>query len=472
MTWLNQILIGDVREVFKPIPDKSIHTIITSPPYWQMRYYDSPPTIWDGRKTCEHTWQNKAQKLSRDPAQKRFRHKLEFLKCIKCGAMYGELGLEPTPELYIQHMLEIGEELWRILRNDGTLWLNMGDCCVGSGQDQGHKPDDWNLNLQHKNAGHILDKSRPVPDGMKKKDLVGMPWMLALAFRSAGWYLRQGIIWEKPNAAPESVQDRPTTSHEYFFLLTKAERYYYDGIPIREKDKPDGRKRTIRGKTNRYEGEKLNQFQDNSHERWTGTRNKRSVWNIPTASFKEAHFATFPAELVRIPLLASTSEYGCCPDCGQQWIRIIEPTESYKKYLGESYIGGRNKIQNMIRGKSNISTEKGYSLSADYITLGFRPECNCYDNLYRSEFPQAKSSRKKYQRSVSGNWFERTKKRPGKDGWKRKPCIVADPFAGSGTVPEVAIRSGRHYVAADINPNYEPIQEKRLLKHKSQRTLL
>lgn len=464
MTWLNNILIGDVREVFKQIPDKSVHTIVTSPPYWQMRYYDSPAVIWDSETECKHLWKNLAGKISSDPEAKGFRKDFEYLICTKCNCGYGELGLEPTPELYISHMLEICDTLWRILRDDGTFWLNMGDCYAGSGQEQGHKPGDWNLNRRSGDSNFQVRTARPVVSGLKRKDLVGMPWMLALALRDAGWYLRRDVIWYKRNAAPESPKDRPITAHEYLFLLTKRPFYFYDNEAIKEKDHPDGRKKTIRKKTDRYTGKDENLFQDNQHERWTGKRNKRSVWDIPTKGFKGAHFATFPPELIIPCIMAGTSQLGCCPVCGKQWERVVIPTESYRQYLGQSFLGDRSKIKDRKIGKSQSKiSNTAYHLDSDYRTLGWVLKCGCYG--YKP-LP------------FSGYWdgddFIEYKNKCGRYLKKpeRCPSIVCDPFMGSGTTAEVAIHAGRHYTGAEINPEYTKIQKKRLEKFKEQMSLL
>lgn len=269
----------------------------------------------------------------------------------------GQIGLESTPEKYISRMVGIFREVWRALRDDGTLWLNMGDSYAGSGMGAANYPDKTGKK-QLTDKGSMSAKGRAGLrfESMKPKDLMGIPWMLAFALRADGWYLRQDIIWQKPNPMPESVRDRCTKSHEYIFLLSKRQRYYFDYEAIREpvsaatilrmnedvqnqrgSDKAYGGKskamhaviakgnsRSFRGGGAYTAGRSFDNSQSVERETHgnipneTGLRNKRSVWTVSTAQFKEAHFATFPPELIKPCILAGCPEGGtvCDPFMG------------------------------------------------------------------------------------------------------------------------------------------------------------
>lgn len=256
------ILIGDVRQKLKELPDKSVHCCVTSPPYWGLRDYGEDKQI----------------------------------------------GMEDTPEQFVANMVEVFREVWRVLRDDGTLWLNLGDSYAGSGK--GRNPDGTvhvsaMIAKQGSSAGTVMGnvKGGLVPDGLKPKDLVGIPWRVAFALQAEGWYLRQDIIWHKPNPMPESVTDRCTKSHEYIFLLSKSRQYYFDNEAIKEPAKYAGDDRGSR--TDNRRGTIMNSISGVTAE----TRNKRDVWTVTTRPFKGAHFATFPSQLIEPCVLA-----GCPPD--------------------------------------------------------------------------------------------------------------------------------------------------------------
>jgi DNA modification methylase len=259
------ILQGDTREVLKTLPSNSVHCCVTSPPYWGLRDYGVP----------------------------------------------GQLGLESTPEEYVANMVEVFREVRRVLRDDGTLWLNLGDSYAmnfsgGKGRKAGVGP---NPGKPIHNAIDDQDKpARKIPDGLKPKDLVGIPWRVAFALQMDGWYLRSDIIWHKPNAMPESVTDRPTKAHEYIFLLSKSPRYYYDADAIKE---PLARPEELYRKTPpvfggrlKHDGYGTRKYSGNEYSGERDGRNKRTVWTVPTRPFNGAHFATFPEELIEPCILA------------------------------------------------------------------------------------------------------------------------------------------------------------------------
>jgi len=249
---INTILQGDTRHVLKTLPDNSVGCCVTSPPYYGLRDY----------------------------------------------GVEGQIGLEDTSQHYIKNLVAVFNEIYRILTDDGVLWLNIGDSYNGSGNGTTRNKDaEWCKNTLNKsslmggNNRAVIDKS------LKPKDLIGIPWMLAFALRDAGWYLRQDIIWHKPNPMPESVKDRCTKSHEYIFLLTKSAKYYFDYEAIAEKT--TSRDNSVRNrddsKLNNTPGRtKMKGLVKNNYE----FRNKRSVWSVCTKPFKDAHFAVFPTELI------------------------------------------------------------------------------------------------------------------------------------------------------------------------------
>lgn len=243
------LLIGDCRTVLKDIPDNSIQCCVTSPPYFGLRDYG-------------HS---------------------------------GQIGLEETPESYVAEMVDVFREVRRVLKPDGTFWLNLGDSYTSGGR-ANRAPD-----AKHDGARGMGFRA-PTPDGLKPKDLIGIPWRVAFALQSDGWYLRQDIIWAKPNPMPESVRDRCTKAHEYIFLLTKSAKYFFDHEAIKEPE-VCGRKRDPalhpdEVSTNGNSG--LCRRESN------GMRNKRSVWNVAPKPYKGAHFATYPPDLIRPCILAGS----------------------------------------------------------------------------------------------------------------------------------------------------------------------
>ena len=270
-----KILNGDCRDVLKTLPDCSVHCCVTSPPYYGLRDYG-------------------------------------------CA---GQIGLESTPDAYVAELVAVFREVKRVLRDDGTLWLNLGDSYAGSWGNAGGQNRGKGTQRPITVGSVVTDQSERngcfVPPakygfsdiGVKPKDLIGIPWRVAFALQSDGWYLRQDIIWHKPNPMPESVKDRCTKSHEYIFLLTKSAKYYYDAEAVKEEANYDGRHDTVMKGSDKYaDGFVPNQqphtFHQRGHERWQwengiAYRNRRSVWTITTKPYKEAHFATFPPDLIR-----------------------------------------------------------------------------------------------------------------------------------------------------------------------------
>jgi len=286
------ILIGDARQRLQELDDNSAQTCVTSPPYWGLRDYGT--ASWDGGDSeCDHQGKPMATKANinrntgtgNDVKNATAR---EFFKdiCGKCGAtrIDSQIGLEQTPDDYINEMVAVFRQVRRILTDDGTLWLNIGDS-YASYRDGKATPD---INIKH-------------------KDLVGIPWRLAFALQANGWWLRQDIIWHKPNPMPESVTDRCTKAHEYLFLLTKNDRYFFDNEAIAEPAKWSEDKRAGEGRLT-YSGKRQGD-EGTGQEAFVSikeTRNRRSVWTINTKPFRQAHFAVMPEALAEPCILAGS----------------------------------------------------------------------------------------------------------------------------------------------------------------------
>ena len=253
-----KILQGNCLDVLKDLPEQSVNTCITSPPYWGLRNYQEEE----------------------------------------------QLGLEDTPEEFVESLVKVFREVKRVLRDDGTVWLNLGDTYCGTG----HKGNYTDPKHKEGRNGQKIALNNKI-DGLKSKDLVGIPWRVALALQQDGWYLRQDIIWHKPNPMPESVTDRCTKSHEYIFLLSKNAKYYFDNESIKEDSVTIIKKRTRKTGT----GVDSNIGNKGSAGN-NGKRNKRSVWTVPTKPFKGAHFATFPPDLIEPCVLAGCPEGGTVLD--------------------------------------------------------------------------------------------------------------------------------------------------------------
>lgn len=393
-----RVLIGDALEQLRTLPDESVHCVVTSPPYYSLRDYSrcgcGMKTVGSGHIT-EHSGEgNGNARIVIDAPNP---------SCPIChgtgiidGVKEHQLGLEKTPEEYITKMVETFREVKRVLRDDGSLWLNMGD-------------------------------------NFDNKQLVGMPWRLAFALQADGWWLRSDIIWAKPNPMPESVRDRPTKSHEYIFLLTKNVRYFYDQEAVREPfNYPERRYNadTSNHKT-RALADQGNRSTAGLHDGRTQYgnpqvgRNLRSVWEISTQPYSEAHFATFAPELPRRCIKAGTSERGCCAKCGAPWERIIE-----KEYLNPKT--RKQSAQGDWIGTSK-SKKPGNINSGDYPTglipktLGWHPTCQCNAEVV--------------------------------------PCVVLDPFAGSGTTGFVARSLGRKAILIELNSQYGKLIERRAMSN-------
>jgi DNA modification methylase len=383
----NEILTQNALERWA-IPDDHVDCVITSPPYWGLRDYNHD----------------------------------------------GQIGMEQTPEAYVENLVKVFRQVRRILKPSGTLWLNLGDTYWGG---KGQSAAAWtteNGDHYHKEAVSWAGKGETRPQDrrhavIKPKDLVGIPWMVAFALRADGWYLRQDIIWAKPNPLPESVGDRCTKSHEHIFLLTKSRDYYYDGEAIKEPANYDGRRQITMNGSDKYkdftgtEGKTQSMAQP-GHQRWKQNeageyvRNRRSVWTVPTRGYPGAHFAVFPEELIVPCVKAGTSEKGNCPSCGNPWERVTEPLFKVEHDGKTETDYPENSNANRVALLRQAAREQGMEYNPARITVGWQPTCACK--------------------------IDHELLRP----------IVFDPFGGAGTTAVVAKAHGRDYLIQELNPDY------------------
>lgn len=401
------ILQGDCRETLKMLPGNSVHCCVTSPPYFGLRDYG-----------CD-----------------------------------GQIGLEASPRDFIDQMVAVFREVRRVLRDDGTLWLNLGDSYANDGK--------WGGSTGGKHAASLhgntaIGRERKFT-GMKPKDLMGIPWRVALALQEDGWWLRSEIIWHKPNPMPESVTDRPTKSHEQIFLLTKSSDYFYDYVAVQEVSNDD-KPRTAGNKSHKYV-ERYKSSDTEEHRTKAGLmkiadvpwerRNKRTVWpvsedewqqflqwkemqeaqksdlwTVSTKPYKGAHFATFPPDLIEPCILAGTSEHGACAECGAPWERVVEKVDSGRTQKMPdgfaTHSGGHGSFHKDGRAKGKTGNPVMIKK-----TTGWQRTCQC-------ETEQV------------------------------VPCVVLDPFGGSGTTGQVARDAGCHAILCELNPEYVELIKARL----------
>jgi DNA modification methylase len=378
----HRIIKGDCIEGLRTLPDASVHCCVTSPPYWGLRDYGHD----------------------------------------------GQIGLESTPEAYVARMVEVFREVRRVLREDGTCWVNLGDSYatgagkVGDRPGGGSQGDNW--------RGAKTSPNRMAIQGLKPKDLVGIPWRVAFALQADGWWLRQDIIWHKPNPMPESVRDRCTKAHEYVFLLTKSERYYYDAEAVSEPAAYAGQTGCFSGLKNASRAAVAGRKPSGNERPEAGRvavsdrRNRRSVWTITTKPYSGAHFAVMPADLVE-PCIKAGCPDQCCTMCGAGYERVTAKERTATRP------GTATKVTGDCMTDGNRDPQRHVTTTQ---TLGWQPACDC---------------------AASGTI----------------PGTVLDPFAGSGTTLAVAAELGRSGIGCELNPEYIELAEQRIAKSKAKMPL-
>jgi DNA modification methylase len=340
--YLNRVYFGDCRKSLQQLPAGIAHTCVTSPPFFGLRDYGTGR--WEGGnpehkhdKPWKTTRPSETVAEHRDVQQVHAREARSRRQVCSCGAVYvdEQIGMEKSPDEYVEALVEVFREVRRVLRDDGTVWLNLGDSYAGG--TVGYSADapsnqkrlemlakgerkDGAFGISKRNAVSHTGPQRRLFEGIKPKDLIGIPWLVAFALRADGWYLRNDIIWNKPNPMPESIEDRPTRAHEYIFLLSKSRMYYYDADAIKEPSVHSGR-------VHKLTGAKGPRAQANGNWRVAGNerpdappiivgeyKNKRDVWTVNAQPYSGAHFATYPEDLIEPCILAGSPERGVVLD--------------------------------------------------------------------------------------------------------------------------------------------------------------
>lgn len=446
----HRILTGEAVEQLRTLADGSVQCCVTSPPYWGLRDY----------------------------------------------GVDGQIGMERTPEEYVARLVAVFREVRRVLRDDGTLWLNIGDS-YASGKGTCHNPGGGPKSYIQEKERFQLDRGSVTSlreSGLKPKDLVGIPWRVAFALQADGWWLRSEIVWAKKAPMPESVRDRPTRSHEKVFLLTKAARYFYDAEAVRELPADYSRKGgsatyTANGSTTNGVGSST------LHQMNSRGRNQRDVWTLGPEPYPEAHF-----EIPRRAILAGTSARGCCPRCGAPWKRVVERTSEATGWQPTCTCGapgdwqpddleiiasplggdserddptmqtgraGMNRLRSDNEGQRPITRYEQRQYAAHLRISPHRVAMadqagSAFDHYVRTD----KSGARAVPQDLLERWIERGElERVTIPTWSPPdpvPCTVLDPFLGSGTTLAVAKELGRWGVGVELNGDYVDLAWKRI----------
>ena len=429
--------------------------VITSPPYWSLRDYGLDPVLWDNNPDCDHEW---IYLIKRPPGGKPSSrtlvgsnknvfinmrdHNVVSYYCKKCGAWKGQLGLEPTPEMYVKHLCDIFDEIKRVLREDGTLWVNIGDAFKSKGSAR-----TWAFTLDGK---RMEDEDCNVVNlNIRNKSLVGLPEMFVLEMQKRGWIRRNTIIWKKGNAIPCSVKDRFTVDFEYMYLFVKSESYYFEQQFEPFSDITEVKYRIQLRKNKEYNCKEPYKYnmpykhnkarlvsQESPNRMWEDNesleaqlargRNKRCVWEINTRPFKDAHFAVFPPDLLEIPIKAGCPEY-ICVKCGKPAKKIFDSSRRINTRPGKDVLKGKSGTDENPNKSLHRSDLARYRQIILYEDAGYE-RCDCNAGF--------------------------------------QPGIVLDPFMGSGTTAIVAEKLNRLWVGIEIKKEYIDIAKKRILNER------
>jgi DNA modification methylase len=513
------VLQGNVLDVLRTLPEESIHCAVTSPPFWGLRRYDmcgcaqdytrSPDgamprladgpihakepdpecrwcggtgkiagmeTTWGGDLSCDHLWTTTPPRRPRgandapnSPLQQGNRGTAYDATggklCSKCGCWFGSLGLEPTPHLYVEHMVEVLRAVRRVLRDDGTVWMEIGDTYLThpaalTGAKRWEGPGLRNRDQTGAEQAGSVDERQA---GIRERNLALIPHRVAIALQEDGWIVRQDNVWARPNPMPESVKNRSTRAHSYVFLLAKEPGYFYDGQAVRQR------------------------------------RNLLSVWTIPTHAYKGAHFATFPERIPEIAVLAGTSERGACAECGSPWMREA-------RAVGGAVGHTQSPEAPLVSGRAPVADAPGWG-DGSYrrFTVGWTPTCRCYPDpcdrcgaawahktvqkrvsTMNIRVRDAKAGRLGQKSGLGGENADATDEEIGEYGpegsklvdvdvsWpgcecrRPVPCTVLDPFAGSGTTLVAAKRLGRRSVGIELSPYYVDMASHRVAEARTE----
>jgi site-specific DNA-methyltransferase (cytosine-N4-specific) len=425
------ILQGDARAI--PLKDESVDCVVTSPPYWSLRDYGTG--AWaGGAGDCAHdrVAARGGRGGSGTPGKQTpdsFPSSFPASSCSKCGAtrVDKQIGLEPTIDAYVAELVAVFREVWRVLKPHGTCWLNLGDSYAGSwgnysgGQRGNGSQRPITNGSQIPNPAYEGHETwRPATSmpqaGLKPKDLCGVPWRVALALQTSGWYLRQAITWCKAAPMPESVQDRFCSATEQIFLLAKQERYYFDVVAAQEPSVVGHRGSSF---TSAYDVATKPGLGGNARHD-TGTRLMRNYWVINPEPTNLLHFATMPTEIVKRCIQAGSSEKGVCANCSKPWVRQVEKEKVTPSLPGGKY-GATDPQSNGHRMAANLSARRQAGGHHDNpfpaaLTTGWSPSCSCNAGI--------------------------------------SPAVVLDPFSGAGTTALCADRLGRHGIGMDLSAAY------------------
>lgn len=442
----NTVSHGHVMDFLSAMPRDACHTVITSPPYWAVRAYPIEPTLWCADPTCKHEWEDCGTRRVRNTVAGKagfatdtgkpelHRQRVEFPSrgriCTRCKAWFGCHGMEPTPSLFVRHAVEIFRLVRDTLHPSGSLWMNYGDgWAMGSARRATAEENAHDLQ-RSKNRGYPTNAfagqdgwdrcSGTAVEGLKAKDLMQLPFKVAEALRADGWWLRDTIIWEKDDPTPCGVWDKITPAHEFIFRFTKI-----PGAPTWKADKFDpapGARTFFDREAIRLRGNQT--MNDPELEEPEGTpgydssRLPRTVWRVRAKNdvprFKGldlGHYATFPLNLIRPMVLSTSSAAGVCPTCGEPWWPLYRPAPGYMEQLGTSWHPHEDDAHRGQVGR------KGEIPRVPYILTEYRKGCSC---------PHSEPV----------------------------PAVVLDPFMGSGTVAEMALRKGRTAIGCEIMPTW------------------